>query len=393
MRRAGGENGEKCLPAPSARTRLGIARRQPRYRLVFGLSLDVVAWAIRADLGDPAARTYGRRGRMRRWGRPRSGRRPPPTAPPGGTCGEAGQSPPVLRLDDHARRRALPVRHRFGLVGRSPPALAPLPPLPNENLDPDYTGGDLRIEACSDDPWSPSTRPNLARLGMGVVKHDWMELGSGRTSTTTTSQGPPQPGRSPGRHRNIKAEQTRLMDDYVWAGPETDERWLRGGSYLVARKIRIFVENWDRDYLQDQENVRPRQRVRRPAHRRNKIHHPGLHRTDSAGSRSSPAMPTSGWPASSTTGTGILRRGNSFTDGIDPQTGALLGGLFVIASEEPRPVHQAPERSGRRRPQPVHPSHRKRRLRLPPGIDPGQRWGDGILHLPGRWWPAWPRPC
>jgi len=78
--------------------------------------------------------------------------------------------------------------HRFGLAGKKPAALAQLPPLPNENLDPAYTGGDLCLQACSDDPLVAfHAVRNLARLGMGVVEHNWMELGFGRTSTTTTS--------------------------------------------------------------------------------------------------------------------------------------------------------------------------------------------------------------
>ena len=35
----------------------------------------------------------------------------------------------------------------------------------------------------------------------------------------------------------------------------------KGGSYMVTRKIRMFVENWDRDYLEDQENVIGRAKV------------------------------------------------------------------------------------------------------------------------------------
>ena len=74
---------------------------------------------------------------------------------------------------------------RFGLAARKPSALADLPPLPNENLDPDYTGGDLCVQACSDDPLVAfHAVRNLARIGMGVVAHNWMELGFGRTSTT-----------------------------------------------------------------------------------------------------------------------------------------------------------------------------------------------------------------
>ncbi|MGH2718010.1 MAG: Dyp-type peroxidase domain-containing protein, partial [Actinomycetota bacterium] len=72
---------------------------------------------------------------------------------------------------------------RFGIAARKPAALADLPGLPNENLEPNYTGGDLCIQACSDDPLVcfHAVR-NLARLGIGVVEHRWMELGFGRTS-------------------------------------------------------------------------------------------------------------------------------------------------------------------------------------------------------------------
>ena len=109
---------------------------------------------------------------------------------------------------------------------------------------------------------------------MGVVEHNWMELGFGRTSTTSTAEATPRNllGFKDGT-RNIKAEQTELMNQYVWVGPETDQAWLRGGSYLVARKIRMFVENWDRDYLQDQENVIGRSKVsRRTAVGRDRVH-------------------------------------------------------------------------------------------------------------------------
>jgi deferrochelatase/peroxidase EfeB len=52
---------------------------------------------------------------------------------------------------------------------------------------------------------------NLARIGMGVVSHNWLELGFGRTSTTSTAQQTPRNllGFKDGT-RNIKAEQAGL---------------------------------------------------------------------------------------------------------------------------------------------------------------------------------------
>jgi hypothetical protein len=58
---------------------------------------------------------------------------------------------------------------------------------------PGYTGGDLAIQACSDDPLVAfHAVRDMARIGMGVVEHNWMELGFGRTSTTSTSQATPR---------------------------------------------------------------------------------------------------------------------------------------------------------------------------------------------------------
>jgi deferrochelatase/peroxidase EfeB len=128
------------------------------------------------------------------------------------------------------------VHHRFGLAARKPSALADLPPLPNENLDPDYTGGDLCVQACADNPLVAfHAVRNLARIGMGGVANHWMELGFGRTSTTSTAQATPRNllGFKDGT-RNIKAEQTDLLNQHVWVGQETDQPWLRGGSYLVS---------------------------------------------------------------------------------------------------------------------------------------------------------------
>jgi len=50
------------------------------------------------------------------------------------------------------------------------------------------------------------------------------------------------------------AEEGDALADHVWAGEEAPE-WLRGGSYLVARKIRMTIESWDRASLGEQEQI------------------------------------------------------------------------------------------------------------------------------------------
>jgi len=299
-------------------------------RLAFG-SLNVTPGAARTDVRDllrdwtiAAARMAA--GRL-------VGEDNVPEAPPVDTGEAIGSA--VGRLTITIGYGPTLFDHRFGLAGRKPSALAGLPPLPNENLDPDYTGGDLCVQACSDDPLVAfHAVRNLARIGMGVVEHNWMELGFGRTSVTSAAQATPRNllGFKDGT-RNIKAEQTDLLDQHVWVGRETDQPWLRGGSYLVARKIRMFVENWDRDYLRDQENVIGRAKVSGgPLSGGSEFTAPDFAK---AGADGQPAIPADAHIRLASPehngGTRILRRGYSFTDGIDPQAGTLLGGLFFIA--------------------------------------------------------------
>ena len=96
---------------------------------------------------------------------------------------------------------------------------------------------------------------NLARIGFGTVAVRWSQLGFGRTSTTSTSQSTPRNlfGFKDGT-ANVKAEESDALDEFVWVRTATTAGdWLAGGSYLVARRINMHIEIWDRQPLADQE--------------------------------------------------------------------------------------------------------------------------------------------
>jgi len=342
-------------------------------RLAFG-SLTVADGTTRADLRDLLREWTQAAARMTRGAL--VGEVTEPDAPPLDT-GEAVGSP-VSRLTITLGYGPALFDQRFGLSGRKPAELAQLPPLPNENLDPGLSGGDLCLQACSDDPLVAfHAVRNLARLGLGVVQHNWLELGFGRTSTTATSQATPRNllGFKDGT-RNIRAEQADLMNDYVWAGPEGGAPWLRGGSYLVARKIRIFVENWDRDYLRDQENVIGRSKVS------------GAPLSGGA-EFTAPDFATAAIPPDAhirlashehNGGTRILRRGYSFTDGIDPGSGMLLGGLFFIAYMKSPSQFIRLQQSLAADALNEYTQHVGSAVfACPPGLRPGQHWGESLF--------------
>jgi deferrochelatase/peroxidase EfeB len=148
-------------------------------------------------------------------------------------------------------------RDRFGLADRQPEALRDLPHFAGDRLDPERSRGDLCVQACSEDPQvAVHAIRNLARIGFGTVAVRWSQLGFGRTSTTSTSQSTPRNlfGFKDGT-ANVKAEEAIDLDAHVWVGRDDDQSWLAGGSYLVARRIDMHIETWDRQGLQPQQEL------------------------------------------------------------------------------------------------------------------------------------------
>ncbi len=223
---------------------------------------------------------------------------------------------------------------RFGLAARAPSLLTPLGPLPGEQLEAQISDGDICVQACADDPQVAfHAVRNLARAAHGAAVLRWTQLGFGRTSSTHSDQSTLRnlQGFKDGTN-NLHGEDEAAMRQFVWVGPEEPQRWFRGGTYMVSRRIRMFIEAWDRDTLGDQQNVIGRFKA-------SGAPLTGSHEHDvvdlaAKASDGSPVIPPRAHirlaaPASND-GLRILRRGYSFTDGIDPATGELDAGLFFI---------------------------------------------------------------
>jgi deferrochelatase/peroxidase EfeB len=227
---------------------------------------------------------------------------------------------------------------RFGLAPRRPAALVDLPALPGEMLDPARSGGDIGVQACANDPQVAfHAVRNLARLGRGTVVTRWTQLGFGRTSATGAEQQTPRNlmGFKDGT-RNIRSDDAAALDKHVWVGAEAGQEWMRGGSYLVARRIRMFVETWDRDRLSDQEAVFGRAKYTgAPLSGKTEFDAPDFAARTAAGE---PTIPDNAHirlaAFENNDGLRILRRGYSFTDGIDARTGTLDAGLFFISFQK-----------------------------------------------------------
>jgi deferrochelatase/peroxidase EfeB len=237
-------------------------------------------------------------------------------------------------------------RDRFGLADRQPEALRDLPHFPGDQLDPRRSRGDICVQACSDDPQVAfHAVRNLARIGFGTVALRWSQLGFGRTSTTSTSQSTPRNlfGFKDGT-LNVKAEEGDDLDRFVWVGDD-DQAWLAGGSYLVARRVNMHIETWDRQGLQPQEGVIGRTKdTGAPLSGGTEFTPLDLTLKGSEG----PLIPVDSHVAvvspENHGGVRMLRRGYNFVDGSDA-LGGLDAGLFFIAFVRDPATHFIPLQS------------------------------------------------
>ena len=146
---------------------------------------------------------------------------------------------------------------RYGIAERRPAVLERLPAFLGDDLDPDESGGDLCIQACADDPQvAVHAIRNLSRIAFGRAKIRWSQMGFGRTSRTTSAQQTPRNlfGFKDGT-ANILADDREALDEHVWVAASDSPDWMAGGSYLVARKIAMLIETWDRVRLSEQNAI------------------------------------------------------------------------------------------------------------------------------------------
>ena len=226
---------------------------------------------------------------------------------------------------------------RFGLADRRPAALVDLPHFSGDTLDESISGGDLCIQACADDPQvAVHAIRNLSRIAFGRAALRWSQLGFGRTSSTSTAQVTPRNlfGFKDGT-ANIKAEEPATVTEQVWAASDDGAEWMAGGSYLVARKIRMIIETWDRASLGEQERIVGRTKGEgAPLSGGTEFTEPEFDSSEGAAIDRDAHVRLA--HPSMNDGAKLLRRGYNFVDGND-ELGRLNAGLFFICFQrDPR---------------------------------------------------------
>jgi deferrochelatase/peroxidase EfeB len=208
-------------------------------------------------------------------------------------------------------------KDRFGLAAQRPAALADLPRFNGDQLLPTRTGGDLSVQACADDPQVAfHAVRQLARLAYGTAEMRWAQAGfipgfpKGETPRNLM-------GFRDGTV-NPSVADPQAMAKFVWVADE-GPAWMRGGSYVVVRRIRIALEHWDRVPVAFQEQTFGRRKYSgAPLGGKDEFGPLDLAATDKDGN---PVIPQSAHvrlaAAATNGGAQILRRPYSYNDGAE----------------------------------------------------------------------------
>jgi deferrochelatase/peroxidase EfeB len=208
-------------------------------------------------------------------------------------------------------------KDRYGLAARRPAALVDLPRFNGDQLVETRTGGDLSIQACADDPQVAfHAVRQLARLAYGAAQVRWAQTGY---MTQPAGESTPRNlmGFKDGTSNPAVAD-PKVMSKFVWVGDE-GPGWMRGGSYVVSRRIRIALEHWDRMNVAFQEQTIGRHKYSgAPLGGKGEFDPLDLDANDKDGN---PVIPESAHvrlaAAASNAGAQILRRPYSYNDGVD----------------------------------------------------------------------------
>jgi deferrochelatase/peroxidase EfeB len=236
-------------------------------------------------------------------------------------------------------------RDRFKLAHHRPPALIDLPAFSGDALVADDSDGDVFLQACADDPQVAfHAIRSLARVAPDVAILRWTQSGfSG--------------GNQAGTPRNLMGFKDGTMDSNLhppddldatlWAGTE-GPGWMRGGSYLVYRRIRIDLQRWDQETVSEQEQVIGRDKLNgAPLGTAEEFSALDLDAQDAEGNLAIPLLAHVRLAAPATNhGAVIVRRAFSYDNGTIPQGASRAaldksavydaGLLFLAYQKDPR---------------------------------------------------------
>ncbi|MFC0308910.1 iron uptake transporter deferrochelatase/peroxidase subunit [Gallibacterium trehalosifermentans] len=216
---------------------------------------------------------------------------------------------------------------KLGLQDKAPKEFTDLPLFPRDQLKAEFTGGDICIQACANDAQVAfHAVRQLVRVARSNISMKWSQ--SGFISADKSTDTP----RNLFGFKDGTANANTLTDtaQHVWIDQPA---WLKGGSYLIVRKIVMHLETWDRTSYKEQERTFGRHRdTGAPIGEKEEFAPLDLAKKNHHGK---PMIPEDSHSAlAHKTGKQMLRRAYSYSDGINPRTGQFDSGLLFICYQK-----------------------------------------------------------
>jgi dye decolorizing peroxidase len=227
---------------------------------------------------------------------------------------------------------------RTGLEAQRPRELAPLPEFSNDHLDKDRSDGDLWVQIGSDDGLVAFDAVRaVEREAAGTARLRWHMSGFNRTPgatrrrmTTRNLMGQVDGSNNPRPSEPDFAER-------VFVPSSGSPAWMAHGSYAVVRRIRMLLDDWDKESPHTQERIIGRRKSDgAPLTGGKESTDPDLEKRGADGSPVIAADAHVRVTAPATNGgAAMLRRPFSYHDGLREDGAPDAGLLFVAWQADP----------------------------------------------------------
>ncbi|MGW2518736.1 iron uptake transporter deferrochelatase/peroxidase subunit [Streptomyces sp. NPDC001617] len=229
---------------------------------------------------------------------------------------------------------------RTGLEKQRPVSLDPLPDFSSDHLDKARSDGDLWVQIGANDALVAfHALRAIQKDAGGAAKVRWQMNGFNRTpgATTRTMTARNLMGQLDGTRNPKPTESDFDKRIFVPSSGSHDPSWMANGSYAVVRRIRMLLDDWEKQSLSAQEAVIGRRKSNgAPLSGGSETTAMDLEKTDAQGDLVVPINAHARITRPDQNGgAAILRRPFSYHDGIDTDGVPDAGLLFVCWQADP----------------------------------------------------------
>ncbi|MEU0771252.1 iron uptake transporter deferrochelatase/peroxidase subunit [Streptomyces albogriseolus] len=227
---------------------------------------------------------------------------------------------------------------RTGLEKQRPAALDPLPAFSSDRLDRARSDGDLWVQIGAEDALVAVHALRAVQKDAGAAARvRWQMNGFNRSPGATARPMTTRNlmGQVDGT-RNPKPEEPDF-DERIFVPEQGEPAWMANGSYVVVRRIRMLLDDWEKLSLREQEGVIGRRKADgAPLSGGDETTEMDLEKTDAKGNLVVPFNAHARITRPDQNGgAAMLRRPFSYHDGIDADGTPDAGLLFVCWQADP----------------------------------------------------------